>query len=534
MPSCLVCLSLEERVRQKVRAVCRAHLLALLAMVWLASPAVAEEAELDDILGGFESLDEFDDVETSTEAIDPLAWDLGGSLSASVAWNAKDHDSSTGTNYNGWSRARLRLNLSVDKRFSDRWRMHIDGYAWHDLIYDGHDERDYTDEVLDEYETDTQIQEAYLQGQLSERWDLWLGRQVVVWGFADNLRVLDILNPLDNLEPAIADIEDLRRPVGMLRLNHFRGPWSLGLIVIPEQRFSRLPPVGSDFYPLEDANGNAVVFREEQPEDFQEYNYAASLTGRFSGWDLSINAARLWFDEPYLDPRAFDPLSPDADFSQDAVLRHSRVNMGGFGVQFTRGGWLFKQEASVIDGLLLTRTSEVDFSVPLPLPLDLGGIPVLGPVVGGVVGGIVPSFSGSAVFPNDVSEHQQQNLLLGVEYYGLKSTSIGIEIAGRWLSDFDDALDASGFLKQRTESSLRVTRDFLREKLRSTLVVIFFDQDGSLGADGGAIYRLNLDYELANALELSGGAVVYAGGDQQPYDIWKDNDRLFAEMKWSF
>ncbi|MGB1581311.1 MAG: hypothetical protein ACPHER_07370, partial [Nevskiales bacterium] len=118
--------------------------------------------------------------------------------------------------------------------------------------------------------------------------------------------------------------------------------------------------------------------------------------------------------------------------------------------------------------------------------------------------------------------------------YGFKNTSIGVEIAARYLDDFDDALAASGYLEERTESSLRITRDFLREKLRATLVLIAFDQDNRFGKDGGGIYRLNLDYELGPALELSGGAVLYDGGNQQPYALWEDNDRIFTEIKWSF
>ena len=490
----------------------------------LISQSANADDSMDDVLGGFDDLESYDDVTTSDSEVDPTAWDFGGSLSASAAYNLEDHDSSTGTNYDGLSRARLRINLSLDKRFSKNWRISVNGYAWKDFSYEINNE-EYTSEVIDEYETQAEIQDAYLQGKLSQHWDVWLGRQVAVWGFADNLRVLDILNPLDNLEPAIADIEDLRRPVGMLRLNHFRGDWTYGLYAIPEQRFSRNPPFGSDFYSITDPSGNAVKFREEEPEDFEEINYAASAVGRFSGWDVSVNLARLWYDEPYLDPTAFDINAPDASqdsFNQAAVLRHSRVNMGSFGLQFTEGSWLFKQEASVIDGLLLTNTGPVTVTAPLPL---IGTLPLIGP--------LLPGISATANIPHSLSEHKQGNLLLGLEYYGFTNTSIGVEIAARYLDDFSDEIAASGYLEKRTESSIRVTRDFLREKLRSTLVLIFFDED-SLGDDGGAIYRLNLDYELGPALELSGGAVFYEGGDQQPFATFTDNDRVFTELKWSF
>ncbi len=502
----------------------RLTLVSLTCLALFSAPTWADDS-MDDVLGGFDDLESYDDVTSSEAEVDPLAWDFGGSLSASAAYNLENHDSSTGTRYDGLSRARLRVNLSLDKRFNDHWRVSLNGYAWHDFSYDINDES-YTDEVIDEYETQAEVQDAYIQGKLSAHWDLWLGRQVAVWGFADNLRVLDILNPLDNLEPAIADIEDLRRPVGMLRLNHFRGDWTFGLFAIPEQRFSRNPPFGSDFYAINDPSGNAVKFREEKPEDFDEINYAVSAVGRFSGWDVSLNLARLWYDEPYLDPTAFDVNDPNASqdsFNRAAVLRHSRVNMGGFGLQFTEGSWLFKQEASVIDGLFLTNTGPVNVTAPLPL---IGTLPLIGP--------LVPGVSATVNIPNSLSEHKQINLLLGLEYYGFTSTSIGVEIAARYLDDFNDAVEESGYIEKRSESSLRITRDFLRERLRSTLVLVLFDRNNRLGNDGGAIYRLNLDYELGPGLELSGGAVFYKGGDQQPFDVFEDNDRVFTEIKWSF
>lgn len=493
--------------------------------LWLAlASGTASADSIDDVLGGFDDLDSYENVETNSETIDPYAWDFGGSLSTAASYNLKDHRSSTGTDYSGLSRLRARVNLSLDKKFSDQLRISLNGYAWHDFAYDIRDEN-YTREVLDQHETDIDLQEFYIQGALWEKWDIKLGRQVAVWGFADNLRVLDVLNPLDNIEPAVADIEDLRRPVGMVRLNHYRDAWSLGLYLIPEQRFSRNPAYGSDFYSVTDANGDAVKFREAKPDNFASSDYAASLTGQFSGWDLSFNLARQWYDEPYLDPRAFDVNDPNASnetFNQSVVLRHSRINVAGFGVQKTFGSWLIKQEAAVYDGLMLTNTGPVTVNAPLPL---IGTLPLVGP--------LVPGASVDVEIPHDVSEHRQTNLLLGLEYYGLASTSIGVEIAARMLDDYNTEVAASGYVEQRVESSLRVTRDFLREKLRSTLVLIFID-DGQPGKDGGAIYRLNLDYELGAALELSGGAVFYEGGNQQPFGEWEDNDRVFTELKWSF
>jgi hypothetical protein len=507
----------------------------LAGLALLSAPAWAQDS-MDDVMGGFEDIDTIADSARTgdTQASTPVDWVWSGSLSAGASYNLHDHRSSTGTDYSGLSRLRLRANLGLDRKFVNDWLVKLDAYTWRDLAYAINDE-DYTRDVLDEYESDVDIQDAYVHGKLGEHWDLKLGRQVAVWGFADNLRVLDVLNPLDNLEPGIADIEDLRRPVGMLRLNYFSGPWQYGIYAIPEQRFSRNPPFGSDFYAITDANGNAVKFREEKPDDFESSNYALSAKARFSGWDLTFNAARLWNDEPYLDPTAFDVNAPGASsesFNDAAVLRHSRLNLFGFGLQMTRGSWIFKQEFAALDKLWLTDTGPVMVSGPLP---DLGGLPVLGGLPLPVLPIPLPVAGTTVVIPNAVSEHAQYSLLLGLEYFGLASTSIGVEIAARYLDDFNDQLAASGYLEKRTESSLRVTRDFINERLRATFIAILFDQDNRfLGKDGGALYRINGDYELGRNLQLSGGVVLYDGGNQAPFNAFEDNDRLFTEIRWSF
>ena len=491
----------------------------------LASHGVLAQDSMDDVLGGFDELDNYDDVialDADNKGFEQKTWDPSGSLSLASSYNLKNHRSSTGTDYDGLSKLRLRLNLGLDGQFGEHWRSSFNVSAWHDFAYDLRDTT-YTEAVIDEYEQVLDVQDAWISTRLGSNWDSKLGRQVVVWGFADNLRVLDVLNPLDNLEPGLADIEDLRLPVGMLRLDRYAGPWQASAILIGEQRFSRNPPIGSDFYSVTDGQGNAVSYREIQPEDFEELDYAAALTGRFSGWDLSVTASRRWFDEPYLDARAFDSSDRNAsqeDFERDAVLRHSRVNQFGYGVQITRGGWLFKHEAALIDGLQLTSSSILED----PLPL-LNALPI--------INALVPD--GGQLLPTDVREVRRYDMLLGLEYFGLAQTTLSVEFAARHIEDFDQDLAWSGYLEWRGESAVRMTRDFLNERLRLHLISVLFNRDGEIFSDsGGAIHRINAEYEFASALVVVAGAVFYQGGDQAPFNVSGDNDRVFAEIKWSF
>lgn len=489
--------------------------LPLLFFCCIASTPLAAEDDLEDVLGGFDdtSVDELVDDSQGEEPKKKLfGWDVSGSLSAAASYNLKDHRSSTGTNYSGFSKLRLRSNLGFDRDFGENWRATFNAYGWYDAVYQLRDS-DYTNEVLDEHRDDLDVQDAYIEGKLTDNTDIRIGRQVVVWGFSDNLRVLDILNPLDNLEPALADIEDLRRPTGMVKLDHYiqtdSTPWQLSLIAIPEQRFSRNPAFGSDFYAVRDTQGNAVEFREEEPDDFEDINYAARLKGEFFGLDLSLIAARHWQDTPYLNVSEIDPTTFPiglATFNDDVFLDHSRITTAGWGIQKVVGSWLLKQEATALLDTDLTETNVINIFGLGPLALPLNNI-----------------------------ERDQYHALLGLEYFGIASTNISLDIAFRYIDEFTDGLKRSGLERLSNETALRITRDFMNERLRTNLIVILFDDSGALlSNDGGAIYRVNATYELAQAVELSGGLIFYEEGYQPLFTVAGDNDRFFTELKWSF
>ncbi len=476
----------------------------------LAATAWAQD-DMDAILGGFDAV--IDSIELAQEvpAFEPedtADWALGGSLSSSASYNLLDHQSSTGTEYSGLSKLRLRATADLGYTLNQAWRGQLSATTWYDALYDLRD-ADYTPEVRRAYRWEADLQDAFIEGKLNDRWDLKLGRQVVNWGLADSLRVLDLLNPLDNLEPGLADIEDIRRSTGMLKLDRFSERWQLSLIAVPELRFSRNPPYGSDYYALTDQNGQAVRYRHEQPERFHGANWAVAVLGRFSGWDLSLNAARLWYDLPYLDVSGFDrdelPAAL-ATFNDDVVLRHSRINSLGLGLQWAWGSWLLKHEARFLHRLHFTETSTTEVPGRGPTPLPSGN-----------------------------PRKNRYDALLGLEYFGLSNVTLGLEFAARYIEGFSAGLARSGLQRLRTETALRLSRDFLNQRLRTSLIAIRFDDGGDFaGASGGALYRANADYELGQALELSGGIILYSAGNQRPLGEFAANDRLFTALKWSF
>ena len=125
--------------------------------------------------------------------------------------------------WNGVDRLRAKLDLELDVELPASWQARVSGFGFYDVIYRLRDRDEYTNDALRTYEDDVELLEAWVRGSPHPKVDLKLGRQILNWGRSDTLRVLDVINPLDNRDPGLVDIEDLRRPVGMVRVDTFFG-----------------------------------------------------------------------------------------------------------------------------------------------------------------------------------------------------------------------------------------------------------------------------------------------------------------------
>ncbi len=390
-----------------------------LALGWLgAAPPAQAEDDLDAVLGGFEREEPAPDGDAANERI----WDLSGSVEVSGSVNYLSHRSDTGTDYEGLQRLRNRANLQLDLDLPREWQLRAEGWGFYDAAYAINGRSDYTREVRREYELDTEVGEAWLAGGIGEHVDVALGRQIVIWGRSESLRVLDVLNPLDNREPGRVDLEDIRRPVSMLNLKGYAGDWSAALIAIPEIRFDANPVVGSDFYP------GTISLSERRPDHFDDSEVAGAVNGIFSGWDVSFHSAWFWNDQP----RPDGALVP-------ARLVHDRLWMVGGGGNYTRGSWLFKVELAYLDGL---------------------------------------GFTGAR-------KKSRFDALLGAEFYGVADTTFVVEVVERHVFAHERALRrAPNFTREDAqEVALRLTRNFWNDTLHATIVGIALGwdaRDGSL------------------------------------------------------
>jgi hypothetical protein len=405
-----------------MRSLSKRYAVTLLPLLLVAN---AYAQSLDDDLSGFDDtssssvqveqssdvMDGFDD-ESSSETVEEkkvLIEGLTGKFTEQVAYSY-----SGTTPHDKFTSFKSSLLLDYEHKFENGWRIKTNAKAYYDAIYDLRDET-YSKDELKEQAHEVELFDAYIEGSITDSFDVKVGRQVVVWGRSDTIRITDVLNPLDNRRPGMIDIESLRLPVGMLKADYFMGDWRVTPIAIVEQRFSKNPAFGSAFNPLQDPH-----LEENKPTDV---TYALSVGGEFSGWDVNFYAAHMYDDTGYI------------KFGAKPTLEHEKVDMFGTALNVLSGAWLLKTELAYFDGLKYTATQEKEFS--------------------------------------------RTDALVGVEYKGIADTLISYDVSLRHINSYDvKLLNERIALEEDTyQHAFRVSSDFMNATLTANYLISLYGKN---------------------------------------------------------
>lgn len=463
--------------------------------ICFAAAATSEAQELDDVLSGFDSaseieqtesetLDElfsgFDEPVTSQERSDktrsgmlPEWMDVNGSFGLASSYNVSHKKPEAGAaDFRDLSMLRSTITLNSKIRFGD-WQFYISGHGFYDAAYSIQGRGQYSDTLLDLYEQELEFDDLYLMGSLSSNLDIKIGRQIVVWGKSDNVRVTDILNPLDNRLPGMVDIKNRRLPVTMTKLDYYTGDWNLSSIFIHEVRFSKNPVYNSDFYP-----GTAPLPPEESPGvSLANQQYALALNGIFSGWDLSLYGAYVFDERAHIVQKV-----------TSVEREHSRIIMTGLTSNIALGNWLLKGEAAWFNGLEYANLPDKDFS--------------------------------------------RLDYMAGIEYTGFSETLLSLEVVNRQILNFEEQLSLSPDISQENslQTVAKLIRDFANDTVQLRILLSVF---GAHGEDG-MFERIQLDYKLTDDISITGGVIFYQSADQGALSTIDENDRVFAELLYEF
>lgn len=327
---------------------------------------------------------------------------------------------------------------------------------------------------------DAELREAYLDITHGETF-FRLGKQQVVWGQADGLRVLDAINPLNYREFILGDFEDRRIPIWMLNLEHRFGNITAQFLWIPDHTYDDVPRDGlyqvtsPRFVPSlpPGFRGNVSVEDAVRPDSFvTDDDYGLRVTGFSGGWDWSLN---------YL-----------YGYNDAQVFRRAAASEG---ITITSGyerSHLIGGSASNAFGKFTVRAETGFRSDRFDLTTDIRD--------------------------NDgVSRSSELSYVLGVDYQASANTFLSGQVFQSYLLD-----NTPGTVRDTIETtiSLLARRDFAHNTIQADLLLLQNLNDG----DGLA--QISVRYAWTSSITLKAGFDVFYGTRAGTFGQFRETDRL--------
>lgn len=230
--------------------------------------------------------------------------------------------------------------INASRFFGSSVKFNFSGWAYYDLVYDLIDYETVSARFVREeeqplvfvenlaQEKDTpvaEVRELYVDIFLDNT-DIRIGKQFVVWGVLEGVRVTDEINPLDFRELILPDLLDYRIPLWTFRFDHYVPFGKFQFLWIPEVRFHEPAPRGSEWELLQ------KVPNTRFPDRFglRESEVGLKFTTEIFNTEVSLSYFYTWDDFPVI----FRNVRLDS--AEDPVFFPTYTRMTMYGATFVK------------------------------------------------------------------------------------------------------------------------------------------------------------------------------------------------------
>lgn len=328
-------------------------------------------------------------------------------------------------------------------------------------------------------QTGIELREAFLQ-YTTNHWDFKAGRQIVIWGVSDGVRVTDIVSPMDMTEFLARDYDDIRIPVNALKLKYFNSKLSAEVIFIPISSYFIIPISSNNPWsmlpPVEGLHYEANL--EDYPEKILENSeYGGRVSFFLSGIDFSVAALHTWNKMPVL--------SYGYSANNDTVFvygQYNRMDMIGADFSFPLSKFVIRGEVAEYFGELQeTNTSEK-------------------------------------------IKRNTTNFIFGIDWYPGKDWTVTAQYSHKFIPDYVENIASQ---ENTAIGTLGITKNTIQNTLKLSSF-IYYDLTNS-----GFFNRTSADYSLSDQIHLLLG-YDWFNGDDGMFSYYKDNSEFWVKAKYSF
>lgn len=334
-----------------------------------------------------------------------------------------------------------------------------------------------------------ELREFYIEAYPGNTY-LKIGKQQIVWGKADGLKVLDVVNPQDFREFVLDDFDDSRIPLWSVNWEVPIKDATLQLVWIPDTTAHLVPSEGATYRFISNLPqpppGILSVQRDiERPDNpVSDSDIGARLSAFIGGWDLTLNYLYHFDDVPAL-YRSIKPYPLGAYIEVEP--QYERTHLLGTTFSNAFGDFTFR--------------GEVGYSFAKYYPTE-------------------------SIFDRDgVHKSDELGFVLGLDYFGISETLLSVQLFQNYLMD-----NAPGLLRDQVETnvSFRAQRDFMNDSLKFSTIWVHSVNHG----DG--FVRPKIEYQLEDNLEVWAGVDIFYGTERGLYGQFKKTDRVVLGMEWGF
>ncbi|WP_136481320.1 DUF1302 family protein [Cognatitamlana onchidii] len=152
--------------------------------------------------------------------------------------------------------------------------------------------------------TNLELRELYYHAKVGKNLRIMLGKQQIVWGETDGLKLLDVVNPQNFREFILDDFEDSRIPLWSAKSEFNILNIGVQLVWVPDNTYHIIPSFDAPFFtssifPKPPDGISTIIRRPKRPNRFlEDSDYGFKLSSFIKGWDVSVNYFYYYDDLP--------------------------------------------------------------------------------------------------------------------------------------------------------------------------------------------------------------------------------------------
>jgi len=242
------------------------------------------------------------------------------------------------------------LSLGGQYSASSNLSITVSGWAYYDHAYDLFDYetisarhvRDenqplvFVDNLAQEKDSPVaEIRELYLD-IFTDNMDVRLGKQFVVWGVLEGMRITDEINPMDFREMILPDLLDYRIPLWTAKIDYYREEDTWQFLWIPDLQFNKPAPPGSEWELLQDVPATT----KPSASKLKNAEVGIRYTKEILGVEIGLSYLYTWDDFPVV----FRSSRISSTIEPTFFPTYSRLTMYGATFVSPVGGSIIKGE----------------------------------------------------------------------------------------------------------------------------------------------------------------------------------------------